>query len=140
MSLRAFTRKVFIQGLLKVRRFRNPVSKIAIPGLILMPMSTGTSSGGISGTSIFNSLWNSMMKYLFNPILSAFSSAFGGVMSGMVGGLDIMFQSWGFSLASYGVWGPMMVVVSISVALFVGYMIFDAIGIEKDVLGGEEAL
>ena len=139
MSLRAFTRKVFIRGLLKVRRIRTYRLKYAALGATVLPMSS-TSSGGISGTSIFNSLWSSMMKYLFDPILSAFSSAFGGVMSGMVGGLDIMFQSWGYSLASYGVWGPMMVIVSIAVALFVGYLIFDAIGIEKDILGGEEAL
>lgn len=140
MSLRALTRKVLARGLLKVRRTRKPILSVAFLSLLLMPMSTGTSSGGISGSSIFNSLWNSMMKYLFDPILSAFSSAFGGVLSGMVSGLDIMFQSWGYSLASYGVWGPMMVVVSIAVALFVGYLIFDAIGIEKDILGGEEAL
>ncbi len=139
MSLRAFARKILIRGNLKFVRIRNSRLKYAVLGATVLPMSS-TSSGGISGTSIFNSLWGSLMKYLFDPILSAFSSAFGGVMSGMVGGLDIMFQSWGFSLASYGVWGPMMVVVSISVALFVGYMIFDAIGIEKDVLGGEEAL
>jgi hypothetical protein len=138
MSLRAFARKILIRGSLKIRKLSASRLKSVALGITVLPMAS--SSGGISGTSIFNSLWNSLMKYLFQPILSAFSSAFSGVMSGMVGGLDIMFQSWGFSLASYGIWGPLMVVISISVALFVGYLIFDAIGIEKDVLGGEEAL
>lgn len=95
MSLRAFARKILIRGNLKFTRIRNSRLKYAVLGATVLPMSS-TSSGGISGTSIFNSLWGSLMKYLFQPILSAFSSAFGGVMSGMVGGLDVMFQSWGF--------------------------------------------
>lgn len=111
------------------------------PIVLGLPLSsTNTTSTMPSGASIFNQIWNALFQYLFTPILSGAGTMFQGIFAGFTSGLDIMFQGWGFSLSQYGIWGPLMVVVSISLALFVGYLMFDAIGIERDILGGEEAV
>lgn len=96
-----------------------------------LPMATA--SGGISGSAIFNSIWNLFMKYLFKPVLVAFSNSFGGLMGSFTGGLMIMFNSWGSSLAVYGVWGPIMVSVSLGAAGMVAYVFFIMIRGEEDV-------
>ena len=95
-----------------------------------LPMSV---SGGISGSTIFNSIWNLFMKYLFTPVLKAFSLSFGGIMASFTGGMMIMFNSWGSSLAVYGVWGPIMVSVSLGAAGMVAYIFFIMIRGEEDV-------
>lgn len=121
---------------IETRRLR----KIALgitPAFGIMPMTTSSST--ISGSSIFNSIWNLLMSG-FKSVLNVLIQAFGSVMSGFTGGLNIMWTSWGFSLTQYGIWSPLIVVVSLAVAGFVAYLFFDVYGIEKDILGGEEAL
>jgi len=92
-----------------------------------------SSSGAISGSSIFNSIWDLFMKYLFTPVLKSFSASFGGIIGGFTGGLMIMFNSWGTSLAGYGVWGPIMVSVSLGAAGMVAFVFFIMIRGEEDV-------
>ncbi len=132
-------RKQFIGTSGTTQRMKN--GKKYAPIVLGLPLSsTNTTSTMPSGASIFNQIWNALFQYLFTPILSGAGTMFQGIFAGFTSGLDIMFQGWGFSLSQYGIWGPLMVVVSISLALFVGYLMFDAIGIERDILGGEEAV
>ena len=109
-----------------------------IPLALVHPMSTSSST--VSGMTIFNQIWSALYTYLIIPIMQGAGNMFTGIFSGFTLGLDEMFAQWGFSLGTYGIWGPLMVVISISFALMIGYLIFDVIGIERDVLGGEEAV
>ena len=106
-------------------------ARISVFALMFVPLATA--SGSISGSAIFNSIWNLFMKYLFTPVLKAFSMSFGGIMAGFTGGMMIMFNSWGSSLAVYGVWGPIMVSVSLGAAGMVAYIFFIMIRGEEDV-------
>lgn len=93
----------------------------------------------ISGGKIFNSIWKLFLQ-IIKDIVNIMTSALSSLMSGFINALNIMFQSWGFSLSSYGIWGPLMVVVSLGIAGIFLYFFFDFIGGEKDVLGGEKDL
>nr|BAF30822.1 hypothetical membrane protein [Thermoplasma acidophilum] len=98
--------------------------------------STGT---GISPGSIMPQIWNmamTLLQTIMNGVGGLFQSIFGGIGKG----LDIMFMGWGNSLSTYGIWGPAMTIISLVGALLVGYILFDVVGIERDILGGEEDL
>ena len=93
----------------------------------------------VSGPSIFNDIWNLFSGFI-GIVLNGLGNAFSTVFGAFAGGISQMFQGWGFSLGQYGVWGPLMVVVSLGVAAVVAYMMLDGIGIEKDLMEGEDDL
>ena len=93
----------------------------------------------VSGPSIFNDIWNLFSGFI-GIVLNGLGNAFSTVFGAFAGGISQMFQGWGFALGQYGVWGPLMVVVSLGVAAVVAYMMLDGIGIEKDLLEGEDSL
>ena len=93
-------------------------------------------SGSFSGNCIFQDIWN-LFSGFFSIVISGLGMAFVEIFNAFAGGISNMFQDWGFGLGAYGVWGPMMVVVSLGVAAFVAYLFLDGIGIEKDLVAGE---
>ena len=93
----------------------------------------------VSGPSIFQDIWNLFSGFI-GTVLLGLGSAFSTVFGAFASGIGQMFQGWGFALGQYGVWGPLMVVVSLGVAAVVAYMLLDGIGIEKDVMEGEADL
>ena len=90
----------------------------------------------ISGSSIFSSIWGLFLDLLKN-IENIGTQAFSQLLGSFVNALGIMFNSWGFSLSGYGLWGPVMVVVSLGVAGVMLYFFFAFIDGEQDVLGFE---
>ena len=88
-------------------------------------------------TTIFQSIWTLISGFL-STVMSSLGSAFGQVFSSFAGGISTMFQSWGFALGGYGIWGPVMVVISLAVAAAVAYAMLDGIGVEEDLAKGEE--
>lgn len=93
----------------------------------------------VSGPSIFNEIWN-LFSGFFNIVLTGLGQAFSTIFGAFANGVAQMFQGWGFALGGYGVWGPMMVVVSLAVAAVVAYFMLDMIGMEKDLDEGEAEL
>ena len=100
---------------------------------------TASNSTNVTGPSIFNSIWNLFSGFI-QIVLTGLGNAFSTVFSAFAQGIAQMFQGWGFSLGQYGIWGPMMVVVSLGVAAVVAYMLLDGIGVERDLLEGEDSL
>ena len=100
---------------------------------------TASNSSNVTGPSIFNDIW-SLFSGFVSTVLLGLGNAFSTVFGSFAQGISQMFQGWGFSLGQYGVWGPLMVVVSLGVAAVVAYMLLDGIGIEKDLLEGEDSL
>ena len=90
----------------------------------------------ISGSSIFSSIWGLFLS-LLKTIENIGTQAFSQLLGSFVNALGIMFQSWGFSLSGYGIWGPLMVVISLGVAGVLLYFFFAFIDGEQDVLGFE---
>ena len=90
----------------------------------------------ISGSSIFSSIWGLFLS-LLKSIENIGTQAFSQLLGSFVNALGIMFQSWGFSLSGYGIWGPLMVVISLGVAGVLLYFFFAFIDGEQDVLGFE---
>ena len=90
----------------------------------------------ISGSSIFSSIWGLFLD-LLKDIENIGTQAFSQLLGSFVNALGIMFNSWGFSLSGYGLWGPVMVVVSLGVAGVMLYFFFAFIDGEQDVLGLE---
>ena len=90
----------------------------------------------ISGSLIFSSIWGLFLS-LLKSIENIGTQAFSQLLGSFVNALGIMFQSWGFSLSGYGIWGPLMVVISLGVAGVLLYFFFAFIDGEQDVLGFE---
>lgn len=102
----------------------------------LIAAAATTTSTSISGSSIFSGIWNLLMG-IAKDVAQAFGNLISQVFSGFGQSVVAMFQSFGFSMSAYGVWGPVMFVVGIGAALFVGYLFLDAVDMEKDVTGLE---
>ena len=117
----------------KIRKIRMRALRNIALGLTIIPASS--TGNGISGSSIFNSIWSLLMSG-FGSIMKTLETAFGSVMGGFTSGVNTMWSSWGFSLAQYGIWAPLAMIISLAVAGFVAYLFFDLYGAEKDVLGG----
>lgn len=100
-------------------------------------IALATTSSGFSLNSLLGSIMSGITGF-FDDIMTIMGNVLSGIGTGFTGGMDLMFQGWGNGLASYGVWGPLMIVVSIGVALIVGYIFIDITGDEKD-LGEVEA-
>ena len=131
--------------------FFGAVGALATPGVAPAPAShagalaaraapaAALTAQNVSGPSIFQDIWNLFSGFI-GIVLNGLGNAFSTVFSAFAQGISQMFQGWGFSLGQYGVWGPLMVVVSLGVAAVVAYMLLDGIGIEKDLLEGEDSL
>ncbi len=121
-----------------------PATPAASPGAVVAFGSSsiavsGDCSGNINGSCIFSDIWNLFIGF-FTITINSLGNAFGTIFNAFAGGIASMFQSWGFGLGTYGIWGPMMVVVSLGVAAFVAYLFLDGIGIERDLAAGESDL
>jgi len=88
-------------------------------------------------SSILSGLW-SLLYGLLQSVISDISGLLGNMSGGFGNSIITMFQSWGQSLYGLGIWEPVIFVVVIGVAGAVIYLFFDAYGIEKDMLRGEE--
>ena len=117
-----------------VKKIKRARMKISMLSLTFMPMATSS-----LGTTIFNSIWGLLMGFL-QTIMNGMGNMFDGIFSGFTQSIDIMFQGFGFSLSGYGVYGPMMFVFGIGIALLLGFLIFAVIGPLKDLVGMEDDL
>ncbi|MBX8634797.1 MAG: hypothetical protein KHF84_09895, partial [Thermoplasmata archaeon] len=117
-----------------VKKIKRARMKISMISLTFIPMATSS-----LGTTIFNSIWGLLMGFL-QTIMNGLGTMFGGIFSGFTQSIDIMFQGFGFSLSGYGVYGPMMFVFGIGIALLLGFLIFAVIGPLKDLVGMEDDL
>ncbi len=84
------------------------------------------------GQTIFNSIWQLLLGFL-QTILGGAANAFIGVFAAFAGGLDTMFEGWGYALGAYGIWGPLMTVVSLAIAGLVCYLVLEFMDAEKDI-------
>ncbi len=90
-------------------------------------------------TTILTDIWGlvySLLQSLFADISQLIGDATGGFGNSIV----TMFNNWASSLYGIGIWEPVMFVVVIGVSGALIYLFFDAYGIEKDVVHGEEDL
>lgn len=112
----------------------------ALVAKLILATSGNTTSTTISGSTIFNGIWNLALKFL-GGILGGVENLLNDIFGGIGSSIMQVFQSWGFSVSStYGVWAPAGLVLTLGVAGFLIYIFMDMIGLEKDVLGGEEDL
>lgn len=102
--------------------------------MAFVPMATSS-----LGTTVFNSIWGLLMGFL-QDIMNGLGTMFGGIFSGFTQSIDIMFQGFGFSISGYGVYGPLMFVFGIGIALLMGFLIFAVIGPLRDIVGMEDDL
>ena len=114
----------------KIRKINKALKSFSF--FLFLPIAYTT----ISGSSIFSSIWGLFLS-LLKDIENIGTQAFSQLLGSFVNALGIMFQSWGFSLSGYGIWGPLMVVVSLGVAGVLLYFFFAFIDGEQDVLGFE---
>ena len=117
-----------------IRRISRARTKISVLALAFVPMDTSS-----LGTTVFNSIWGLLMGFL-QDIMNGLGTMFGGIFSGFTQSIDIMFQGFGFSISGYGVYGPLMFVFGIGIALLMGFLIFAVIGPLRDVVGMEDDL
>lgn len=96
--------------------------------------STSTSS---YLSTIFSSLWN-IFSGLISSIVGDFETLMGDLFGSLGNSLVSSFQTWAASLGVEGIWIPIVFVAVIAMAFAVGYFFLDAIGVERDVLRGEE--
>ncbi|AKA48531.1 hypothetical protein IX51_04800 [uncultured archaeon] len=109
----------------------------AIAAKVLPATTSGSGTSGL-GMTIFNSIWKLVMGFL-GGILDGVNLLMKDTFGGIGQAIMQVFQSWGFSVNSqFGVWAPVGLVLVLGVAGALIYVMFDAIGIEKDVLHGEE--
>lgn len=114
----------------KIRKINKALKSFSF--FLFLPIAYTT----ISGSSIFSSIWGLFLS-LLKDIENIGTQAFSQLLGSFVNALGIMFQSWGFSLSGYGIWGPLMVVVSLGVAGVLLYFFFAFIDGEQDLLGFE---
>ena len=116
----------------RIKGFRRKM-QLSVLSLTFTAMATSL------GTTIFNSLWNLLMSFL-QTIMNGIGSMFSGIFGGFTQSIDIMFQGFGFSLSGYGIYGPLMLVLGIGIALIAGMLILAMIGPVKDIVGVEDDL
>lgn len=98
------------------------------------------SSTIISGllTSLFGQNgFTGFFQSILNGIEGLLTTIFGGIGQA----ISEVFQGWGYSVVqTYGVWAPAGLAIGIGAAVAVGYLIMDGVEMERDIMGGEEAL
>ncbi|MEM0134507.1 MAG: hypothetical protein QXU18_04675 [Thermoplasmatales archaeon] len=100
-----------------------------------LPMGLVMHASIISG--IETDLWNMFSGFL-SSIISDFETLLGDIFGGFGNAITTSFNNWAGSLGGQGIWLPVIFVAVIAIAFAVGYFFLDAIGIERDVLRGEE--
>ena len=117
---------------------RKKVGKIPFLALGFIPLSTST--GTVTGSSIFSSIWNLIMGFL-SGILTGIETLMNDIFGGIGGSISSVFSQWGYSVSgTFGVWAPVGLVVVLSAAGAVLYLMIDFFGIEKDVASDEEEI
>ena len=117
---------------------RKKIRKIPFLALGFMPLSTST--GTVTGSSIFSSIWNLIMGFL-SGILGGIETLLNDIFGGIGGSISSVFSQWGYSVSgTFGVWAPVGLVVVLSAAGAVLYLMIDFFGIEKDVASDEEEI
>ena len=118
--------------------FRRKIGKIPFLALGFIPLSTST--GTVTGSSIFSSIWNLIMGFL-SGILKGIETLVNDIFGGIGGSISSVFSQWGYNVSgTFGVWAPVGLVVVLSAAGAVLYLMIDFFGIEKDVASDEEEI
>ena len=117
---------------------RKKIRKIPFLALGFMPLSTST--GTVTGSSIFSSIWNLILGFL-SGILTGIETLMNDIFGGIGGSISSVFSLWGYNVSgTFGVWAPVGLVVVLSAAGAVLYLMIDFFGIEKDVASDEEEI
>ena len=93
---------------------------------IMMPFAT------ISASGIFQSIWNLIMGFI-SSIINSISGAAGTLISSIASSLGGIVSGWSKAAAAYGIWGPLMAIISLGVAFIVGGFMLDMTDAFKDV-------
>ena len=96
---------------------------------IMMPFTATTT---ISASGIFQSIWNLIMGFISN-IMNSISGAAGTLISSIGSSLGGIVSGWADAAAAYGIWGPMMAIISLGVAFIVGGFMLDMTDAFKDI-------
>ena len=116
-----------------VKKIRKARMKISVFSLTFIPMATSSSLG----STVFNSIWSLLMGFL-QIVVNDLGNMFSGIFSGFSQSINIMFQGFGFSLSGYGIYGPLMFVFGIGIALLAGFLILALVGPLRDLVGMED--
>ena len=71
-------------------------------------------------------------------VVNGLGNMFSGIFSGFSQSINIMFQGFGFSLSGYGIYGPLMFVFGIGIALLAGFLILALVGPLRDLVSMED--
>ena len=115
-----------------VKKIRKARMKISIFSLTFIPMATSS-----LGSTVFNSIWSLLMGFL-KIVVNGLGNMFSGIFSGFSQSINIMFQGFGFSLSGYGIYGPLMFVFGIGIALLAGFLILALVGPLRDLVSMED--
>ena len=96
---------------------------------IMIPFTATTT---ISASGIFQSIWNLIMGFISN-IMNSISGAAGTLISSIGSSLGGIVSGWADAAAAYGIWGPMMAIISLGVAFIVGGFMLDLTDAFKDI-------
>ena len=117
---------------------RKKIGKIPFLALGFIPLTA--SSGTVTGSSIFSSIWNLILGFL-SGILTGIETLLNDIFGGIGGSISSVFSQWGYSVSgTFGVWAPVGLVVVLSAAGAVLYLMIDFFGIEKDIASDEEEI
>lgn len=116
-----------------VKKIRKARMKISVFSLTFIPMATSSSLG----STVFNSIWSLLMGFL-QIVVNGLGNMFSGIFSGFSQSINIMFQGFGFSLSGYGIYGPLMFVFGIGIALLAGFLILALVGPLRDLVSMED--
>ncbi len=90
-----------------------------------------------TGSSVLSSIWTLLFNF-FQVILGGISQAFSAIFQGFAQSIVIMFQGFGFSLSGYGIYGPLMFIFGLGIAILVAFLFFAVIGPLRDITSLED--
>jgi len=78
-----------------------------------------------------------LMSFL-GIVMTGIGNMFSTIFAGMGNSVVIMLQSFGFSAASYGIFGPIAFVIGLGGAILIGYLFLVPTRAEEDVVQDED--
>ncbi len=105
--------------------------------LLLLPLLHVTVFASLGLSTMISGIIKLLMSFL-GTIMTGIGNMFADIFSGMGNAVVVMLQSFGFSTASYGIFGPIAFVVGLGGAILVGYLFLVPTRAEEDVVQDED--
>ena len=105
--------------------------------LLLLPLLHVTVFASLGLSTMISGIIKLLMSFL-GTIMTGIGNMFADIFSGMGNAVVVMHQSFGFSTASYGIFGPIAFVVGLGGAILVGYLFLVPTRAEEDVVQDED--